>query len=344
MADEGVVEAVAVGGFGAASTEPAHLATFPEQNPNPVIETDLHGRVTYLNPEAVARFPELSAQGIDHPLVAGVLETVAQFRDEGREFAQREVEFGEAVFEQKVCYSPNSDIDVIRIYTHDVTAHRLAESALAGVARRIVVAQEQERKRVSRGLHDEAGQAMAALKISLQLLKQEPGFDDEVFGDSLDAAIDLLDETWEQIRLVARDLRPPALDALGLSDTLDDFCTQFSARTQLRIIYKGHANADLDDAYQITIYRLLQEALANVAMHANATGALVTLKYRDGHVQLTVRDDGSGMDPEILNDTKRRGLGVVGMRERIETLGGLFTIESGPHGTAVIATLPLEDV
>ena len=98
-------------------SDPAHLATFPEQNPNAVIETDMSGTITYCNPEAVRRFPDLAERGIAHPLVAGALDLVEQFRSDGHEFAQREVEFGDAVFEQKVCYSPHPDGDLIRIFT-----------------------------------------------------------------------------------------------------------------------------------------------------------------------------------------------------------------------------------
>jgi signal transduction histidine kinase len=329
-------------GMALGSSDPAHLATFPEQNPNAVIETDMSGNITYCNPEAVRRFPDLAVRGIEHPLVSGVLDIVEEFRSNGREFAQREVEFGDAVYEQKVCHSSHADDGLIRIFTHDVTAHRLAEAALADVARRVVIAQEEERKRVSRGLHDEAGQAMAALKISLDLLRQEPGCEDAGMGESLEAAIDLLDETWDQIRLLARDLRPPALDALGLDDTLDDFCAQFAARTRLDITYRGEAVSDIADAQEISLYRLLQEALANAAMHADASQVEVDLSRDRSTVRLTVSDDGTGMDPGILDDEHRRGLGIVGMRERIETLGGRFLIESGATGTTITAILPLE--
>jgi signal transduction histidine kinase len=335
------MDGIETGGTALGLSDPAHLATFPEQNPNAVIETDMAGNITYCNPEAVRRFPDLAERGIEHPLVSGVLDVVDAFRSQGREFAQREVAFGDAVYEQKVCHSSHADDGLIRIFTHDVTAHRSAEAALADVARRIVIAQEEERTRVSRGLHDEAGQAMAALKINLQLLRQEPGCDAAV-AERLDAAIGLLDETWEQIRLVARDLRPPALDALGLNDTLDDFCAQFAARTRLRISYTGESVSDIAGAQEISLYRLLQESLANVAMHADASHVDVVLRHEGTAVLLTVSDDGNGMDPAILDDEGRRGLGVVGMRERIEALGGRFTIDGRNGGTTITATLPLE--
>ena len=135
-------------------------------------------------------------------------------------------------------------------------------------------------------------------------------------------------------------MRPPALDALGLNDTLHDFCAQFAERTQLEISYQGVAMTDLGDAHEITLYRLLQEALANVATHAQATRAEVALERRNSFVRLTVTDDGCGLDPEILEDSRRRGLGVVGMRERLETLGGRFEIASSSEGTTITATLP----
>ena len=322
-------------------SDPAHLATFPEQNPNAVIETDMAGAITYLNPEAVRRFPDLAERGIAHPLVAGVLDLVEEFRADGHEFAQREVGFGDAVYEQKVCYSSHADDGMIRLFTHDVTAHRLAEQALADVARRVVIAQEQERKRVSRGLHDEAGQAMAALKINLELLKQSQGSDAAGIVDDLDAAIDLLDDTWNQIRRVARDLRPPALDTLGLNDTLDDFCAQFARRTRIEITYSGHDTSGLGDAHEISLYRFLQEALTNVAKHAYATHVDVLLTGGDAGVLLTVSDDGHGITATDAGDAGGHGIGLVGMRERIEALGGRFEISSGTAGTVVTATLPV---
>ncbi len=318
----------------------AHLATFPEQNPNAVVETDMAGSVTYLNPEAKERFPDLGTRGIDHPLLAGILDTVAGFRRQGLEFVQRQVEVEGAVFEQKVCYSAAPGAELIRVYSHDVTAHLEAEMALADMARRVVTAQEEERKRVSRELHDEAGQALAALKISLQLLGNDADADSETLRRNLREAVDLVDTTREQIRLLAHDLRPPALDALGLNDTLEDFCQEFGSRTRLAINYVGTDVQALDDAEEICVYRLLQEALANVAMHAQAQQVSVTLRQDADCVSLHVADDGRGMDLQILEESERAGLGIVGMRERVEMLGGQLVITSCSEGTELSATLP----
>ncbi len=320
----------------------AHLATFPEQNPNAVIETDMAGRVTYCNPEAANRFPELLLRA-NHPLVAGVLDVVADLRSEGRDSGQREVEFNGSVFEQKVCYADLGGTELIRIYSHDVTAHRRAEQALHDLARRVVDAQEDERRRVSRELHDEAGQALAALKISLELLRQEADVDTDTVRTNLDQAIELVDVTRERIRTLAYDLRPPALDALGLSDTLEDYCDQFTARTKLAIDYSGNEIPGLDDAQQICIYRFVQEAVTNAAIHGNPTHVEVSMRLA-GHTHAAVRvaDDGTGMDVKQVGAPGRTGLGLAGMRERIETLGGQLGVSSSSRGTELVAILPIE--
>jgi signal transduction histidine kinase len=184
---------------------------------------------------------------------------------------------------------------------------------------------------------------MAALKINLQLLREETDLDADALRRNLGQAIELVDTTRERIRLLAHDLRPPALDTLGLNDTLDDFCTQFATRTRLRITYRGEDMNDLDDAQEICLYRLLQEALANVAVHAGASGAEVILSRNSGTVRLAVADDGRGLDAGAADDGASSGLGLVGMRERLEMLGGSLSIESNAHGTMLIGALPARE-
>jgi len=316
------------------------LAAFPEQNPNLVIETSVAGRVVYLNPEAAKRFPELHDEHDRHPLLLGVVGYVEAFRADGLEFASREVIVDDSVFEQKVCYTVVGDRPSIRVYAHDITALKTAERQIAELARGIVHAQEEERHRVSRELHDEAGQALVALKISLQLLAGDAADD---LRPSLDDAVELVESTRERIRRLAQGLRPPSLDALGLDRALAQLCAETDERTHLEVGYIGADLPHLSDEGQVSLYRFVQEALTNAAIHAAARRAEVRLTNTQEEVRLSVADDGIGMDPSTVNDPIRSGLGLVGMRERLELLSGRMEVaQSELGGTEVVAYLPSE--
>lgn len=316
------------------------LAAFPEQNPNLVIEVSVAGEVVYLNPEAAARFPELFDEHVSHPLLAGLLEYVESFRSDGREFASREVIVGEAVFEEKVCHTLVGGRPSIRVYAHDITALKNAEHQIAELARGIVHAQEEERHRVSRELHDEAGQALVALKISLQLLA---GDAPEELKPSLNDAVDLVDSTRERIRRLAQGLRPPSLDALGLDRALAQLCAETDELTHLHVRYAGTDLISLNDEGQVSLYRFVQEALTNAAIHAQAHQVAVRMSDSDDEVRVSVADDGIGMDPGTVTDPIRSGLGIVGMRERLELLAGRLEVTTSEWGgTEVVAYLPSE--
>lgn len=322
------------------------LATFPEQNPNLVIETDMQGIVTYLNPVAAAAFPCLrdprAACDAKHPLLADVTGFVAAFRLRGVSFSSREVEVGDEVYEQKVCYTPMSGDPAIRIYAHDITALKRAEMQVTELARAVLKAQESERHRIARELHDESGQALAALKISLQLLAAESPPD---IADQLGDAVALVESTRERIRRLAYGLRPAALDTLGLSRSLELLCLETSELTHLAVTYRGRDTVELTDEAAVCLYRFVQEALTNVVVHAGATRAYVRLNANHGTVRLRVADNGSGMDTALLDDPMRTGLGIVGMRERLELLSGRLEATSVPGmGTEMIAVLPQENI
>ncbi|MGH8923040.1 MAG: histidine kinase [Acidimicrobiia bacterium] len=318
----------------------AGLASFPELNPNPVIETDRQGRVSYLNPAARALFPDLAEQGAAHLLLAQIESVTASLLASEAEYFEREVDLGDSVFEERISVVKLPGQPIVRVYAHDVTARRRAEQAISEMARRVVTAQEEERHRVSRELHDEAGQALVALKLSLQMLESE--CDDPVaIRAGLTDAIALVDRTREQVRLIAHALRPPSLDALGLNATLEEFCRDFGRRTNLMIDYRGRVEVEPADAVAISLYRFLQEALANAAVHARAKRVDVNLRGGNQMIALWVRDDGIGMDPGIIGRS-RRGQGIVGMKERIELLSGSMWVLSSPgKGAHLLARLPI---
>jgi signal transduction histidine kinase len=321
----------------------ARLADFPEKNPDILVETDSQGRVTYLNLVAQARFPTIWQKGFGHPLLHGMADIVQAMAGRREAYCTDEISLGEYSFERQICCAHGADSAPIRIYVHDVTRHKQAEKAIQNLAKQVVYAQEEERRRLSRELHDEAGQALTALKLSLELLKADSPSDAAVLKRNLGEAIALTESTMQCVRLLAHGLRPPALDTLGLNLALQAYCRDFAHRTQLAIKYRGCEVQNLSDAMTISLYRALQEALTNVAKHARASQVRVSLTHTDKHVRLTVVDDGCGTDLDATRSpTQQGGIGLLGMRERLRLLEGRLELRCAPgQGMRLAAILPL---
>ncbi|HEX7586978.1 MAG TPA: PAS domain-containing sensor histidine kinase [Anaerolineae bacterium] len=226
-----------------------------------------------------------------------------------------------------------------------VVAARTADLESANVQLRmltqaIVSAQEDERRRVSRELHDEAGQALTALKISLQMMRDELPPAQDSLHQKVDEAIALTNKTVEQIRRLAQDLRPSALESAGLDATLEGLCREYARRTLIQIDYDGAQLPVLPGPMDICLYRFLQEALTNATRHGEATEIQVDLK-RDGHkILLTVEDNGRGFDPKavLFNHARPPGIGLIGMQERLKMVGGWLEIHSEiGRGTRLVA-------
>ncbi len=210
----------------------------------------------------------------------------------------------------------------------------------------VVEAQEEERQRVSRELHDEAGQALTALKISLELIQASLPEELTAVSDSLNDAINLTDETMESIRRLAHNLRPPVLDRFGLDASLAGLCRDFSERIQRPISYQGADLPPLPNPLATTLYRFVQEGLTNAAKHANATEIAVNLRCKDGQLWLQVADDGQGF--RIRRQRSQiphgHGMGLMGMEERLMLLGGELIIDSKPgEGTQLTAVVPIPE-
>ena len=225
--------------------------------------------------------------------------------------------------------------------------HRSRQQA-RDLAQEVVRVQELERQRLAYELHDDTGQILTALKLWLEMTRDELPDQTDPLHEKLEEAVNETGYLMDRIRAMARDLRPPALDVTGLNDALQDHCEEFARRTGLNIEYRGTAQNDLAEAAQICLYRVLQEALTNIAKHAGAKQVQVSLKRNDGEhrVSLTVRDNGLGFDTQILaavGSDRPQGIGVSGMKERVEMLGGRFELKSKPgEGTLLIASLPAE--
>jgi len=224
---------------------------------------------------------------------------------------------------------------------------RAGHKRLRQLTQQLVSAQEEERHRLSRELHDEAGQALTALKIGLELIRADLPVEAGSLCQRMSEAVALTDAAMERIRLLAQDLRPPALDAVGLNPTLEGFCQDFSERTRLCIDYVGAEVSVLPEAVNIGLYRFLQEALTNVVKHANANYVGVALRYDGQVVSLSVEDDGQGLEvwDKISVSGRPAGIGLLGMQERLELLDGRLEITSRPgQGTRLVARVPCMEV
>lgn len=201
---------------------------------------------------------------------------------------------------------------------------------------------EEERRMISRELHDEAGQALTALKMYIELILKGLPPDANALRQRIGEAVDLSDKALKEIRRLAQDLRPPALDALGLNLTLEDFCYEFSKRVGLSIRYQGRELSAMSSVIRISLYRFLQEALTNIVKHAQASFVKVRLRYSHNRISLVVKDNGRGF---VMAQIEIQGMGLVGMRERLTMLGGVLSIHSKPgRGTCLMATIPWEEV
>ncbi|HXF84193.1 MAG TPA: response regulator [Anaerolineales bacterium] len=210
---------------------------------------------------------------------------------------------------------------------------------LRAMAERLVTAQEEERQRISRELHDDLGQALTTQLLALRSLQNELSSTSPTITERLQTLYDLTNEIFTKIRRLAHDLRPPALDTLGLKAAMQTYCADFTRRTRLPVTFEADENLPvLSDLYNITLYRVLQEALTNIIKHSRAKQAWVELSAEGNRICLTIQDDGEG----IKADATEKGIGLAGMRERLTVAGGKLTITSNPNqGTILTAELPL---
>jgi signal transduction histidine kinase len=217
--------------------------------------------------------------------------------------------------------------------------NRNARAALEGLSARLVDAQETERRTISRELHDQVGQTLNAVLVDAANLARRLPADDSVSRGYLDNIRAYADASVNSIRDIALLLRPSMLDDLGLLPALEWQAREVSRRTGIDIrVVAGGVEESLPDAVRTCIYRIAQEALQNVARHSGAKHARVIVKQAGRAVTLQVEDDGTGFDP-----ARTRGMGLLGMEERVRQLGGRLEVKSEPgKGTVLAFTLLTE--
>lgn len=207
---------------------------------------------------------------------------------------------------------------------------------------KVISAQEEERKRIARELHDETGQAITTLIVGLRaLMEQCPSPAMRTQAEELRT---LAASTLEGVRNLALELRPSVLDDLGLVAALERYIADYRVRHRLTVdfVTRGLQHNRLPPPVETAIYRIVQESLTNVVRHAQANTVSVLLEERKGKVRVIVEDDGRGFDPEAVRSSTQR-LGLYGMQERVGLLGGTFVVESKPGaGTSIFVEIPTD--
>lgn len=224
-----------------------------------------------------------------------------------------------------------------------LTEARVLQSQLRSVTRQILVAQEEERKKISRQLHDEIAQVLAGISVQLSALNATASLRPRELRSRISKTRRMVEQSIAVVHRFARDLRPALLDDLGLIPAIRSFAKELALRERLRIHFSAFAEVEaLDNFRRTVLYRVAQEALTNVARHARAGNVVVRIQRTDIGVRLDVRDDGRSFSAQQLLSGRHRGrLGLLGMRERVEMVGGQLHIESAPgEGTLVSAEIP----
>lgn len=330
-----------------------------------VIATDTEGRVTFMNgvAETMTGWHASEARGQLLADVAKILNEAS--REQVRNPVEKVLETGRTVglANHSVLVSrdgretpiedsaaPIRDGDAVRgviFVVSDATERKLAERARreTEIMHCIVEAQEGERNRIARGLHDQLGQQMTALRLKVESLAEKYAEDDHMntaLAEVKHSAVEL----DRDIGFLSWELKPTELDDLGLQNALSSFVREWSLRHGIRAEFESGlapgSEIELSHTVSTNVYRIVQEALHNVLRHAGATNVSVLLQRRGGDLVLIVEDNGKGFERADSSARHRGGIGLTGMQERAALLGGSLDVETSPgEGTAVIVRIPL---
>lgn len=314
-------------------------------------------KIDYANPRSVAIF------GADSPddLRGHTLSTHFGFSwqgpDAGDGCARSESEFESIAIRQDGSEFPVliantqvqlADGEVTMTYVSDITARKQAEELLKHsheqlrqLAAHIESTREAERQWVGREVHDEIGQYLTALKIDLVWVRKHLHDDQKPLCDKTTEMTDMVNSAMESVKSISARLRPISLDDLGTEAALDWLIDEFEKHTEIACDkYFCFPTEHLDSDRSTALFRILQESLGNVARHSEATAVKLALMEVDGNAVLSVEDNGKGIDPACVDNT--RSFGLIGMRERARYFGGDVQIQPGINGgTLVKATIPL---
>ena len=332
------------------------LASIVEHSNDSVITINLEMEITSWNKAAELLYGYSAHEAIGKRLTSltlskdfkRLLEKIEKIRQskEVEVFESERVSKDGAHLILEVVVSPvkNEDGEIIGISTiaRDLTARRVAEQATRekDILQRLIIAQEDERSRISRDLHDELGQQLTALKFALERVKGENSQGEKnghieqlgKIAESIDKSVDFL--AWE--------LRPAFLEGVGLAAAIENYVKQWSAHSGVKTELRSASlrRARFSSTIETNLYRIMQEALNNTHKHAAANNVEVIFERRDDMILLIIADDGAGF--RLKSRSKRtQGMGLTGMRERAALIGGTLELESAPgSGTTIYVRVP----
>lgn len=332
----------------------AQLDRLFQRSPLPIVVIDENGRVYRLNPEFTRFFGYSGDESVGRELAELIApgELGQDFKSSAELVGVDERADGQTVRQCKddrrvhvlvvsVPVSlPGKKSEVWVIY-RDISARMKAEEALQAVSSRLLEVQEAERRLLASELHDEIGQLLTGLRLLLKLNREAST---ETINSRFDQARNIVDELLRTVRTMSFDLRPSDLDQFGLLPALLGLFERFTGQTGILVEFK-HRNVDRRFASKVETgaYRVVQEALTNVARHASVGGVRVRLWTEGNTLNLQIDDRGLGFDPDVVMKMARSS-GLFGMAERVRLIGGRLTIDSSPgSGTTITAEVPVDD-
>ncbi len=244
-------------------------------------------------------------------------------------------------------FDEHGNLIAIEGIARDISQHVRARERLRELTTRLTQAHEEERRRLARELHDEIGQALTIARIRTRMIEKSLPDDADDLREKMSMLDTLIREMLQNVRSLSHELRPPLLDEMGWKPALEALCESFSQRTGLPVAFKGgETNPRFNPDVELVAYRVMQEALTNIARHAHASRAQINADLVDGDLRLTIEDNGNGFDLEAVTHAAGPdvGLGLLSMAERVDTVGGLIEIDAAPgRGTRIEIRLPHEE-
>lgn len=245
------------------------------------------------------------------------------------------------------CHDANGTVSGVVVNSRDITNRKKTAEQLAryseqlrNLTNSLQSAREEERKKIAREIHDELGQSLTALKIDLSLMKKKLPEDETALHKRADTMIDIINLTLQSVKRIAKELRPEILEELGLEAATKLYIKEFSGRALIKCVFKIVGPCDnLSKDISLVLFRIIQEATTNIVRHAEAKRARIYLECKEKGLLLKISDDGKGINETDIYDPM--SIGLIGMNERIHSVGGHFAIRGiGGVGTTVKVYIP----